>query len=101
MEWRTLWPRGERNHIAGDRAALYRSLENTGRQRHRVSGLRTGTCCFAVLTLSFSLLFSAHAQAGILKTSDKLTDDEKIELLRNLMSEYVTMKVPLARSKKP
>ena len=33
--------------------------------------------------------------------SDKLTDDEKIELLRGLMSEYATMKVPLARSKKP
>lgn len=32
---------------------------------------------------------------------DKLTDDEKIELLRGLMSEYATMKVPLARSKKP
>ena len=27
--------------------------------------------------------------------------DEKIELLRDLMSEYATMKVPLARSKKP
>ncbi len=32
---------------------------------------------------------------------DKLTDDEKIELLRGLMSEYATMRVPLARSKKP
>ena len=33
--------------------------------------------------------------------SDKLTDDERIELLRGLMSEFATMKVPLARSKKP
>jgi hypothetical protein len=45
--------------------------------------------------------FTAYAQAGVLKSGDKLTDDEKIELLRGLMSEYVTMKVPLARSKKP
>jgi hypothetical protein len=37
----------------------------------------------------------------VLKPSDKLTDDERIELLRGLMSEFVTMKVPLARSKKP
>lgn len=40
-------------------------------------------------------------QAGVIGPSDKLTDDEKIELLRGLMSEYATMKVPLARSKKP
>lgn len=33
--------------------------------------------------------------------SDKLTDDEKIELLRGLTAEFATMKVPLARSKKP
>ncbi|HEU5020982.1 MAG TPA: hypothetical protein VFT60_03800 [Bryobacteraceae bacterium] len=37
----------------------------------------------------------------MLGPSDKLTDDERIELLRGLMSEYATMKVPLARSKKP
>ena len=37
----------------------------------------------------------------MLGSSDKLTDDERIELLRGLMSEYATMKVPLAKSKKP
>lgn len=37
----------------------------------------------------------------MLGPSDKLTDDERIELLRGLMSEYATMKVPLAKSKKP
>jgi hypothetical protein len=47
------------------------------------------------------LLFGAAAQAGVIGPGDKLTDDEKIELLRGLMSEYATMKVPLARSKKP
>jgi hypothetical protein len=47
------------------------------------------------------LLFSTLAQAGVIGPSDKLTDDERIELLRGLMSEYATMKVPLARSKKP
>jgi hypothetical protein len=41
------------------------------------------------------------AQAGVIGPGDKLTDDEKIDLLRGLMSEYATMKVPLARSKKP
>ena len=37
----------------------------------------------------------------MLGPGDKLTEDEKIELLRGLMAEYATMKVPLARSKKP
>jgi len=37
----------------------------------------------------------------VIGPSDKLTDDERIELLRGLMSEFATMKVPLARSKKP
>jgi hypothetical protein len=47
------------------------------------------------------LLFSILTQAGVIGPGDKLTDDEKIELLRGLMSEYATMKVPIARSKKP
>jgi hypothetical protein len=37
----------------------------------------------------------------VLGPSDKLTDDEKIELLRGLMAEFATLRVPLARSKKP
>ncbi len=40
-------------------------------------------------------------QAGVLGPSDKLTEDERIELLRGLDSEFAVMKVPLARSKKP
>lgn len=47
------------------------------------------------------LLACTPSQAGVLGPSDKLTDDERIELLRGLMAEYATMKVPLARSRKP
>ena len=47
------------------------------------------------------LIAGTLAQAGVIGPGDKLTDDEKIELLRGLMSEYATMKVSLARSKKP
>jgi hypothetical protein len=72
-------------------------VESAGGQRHGLSGPGISVGCIAVLTLSISTL----AQAGPLGPSDKLTDDEKIELLRGLMSEYATMKVPLARSKKP
>ena len=36
-----------------------------------------------------------------LRSSDKLTFDERVELTRGLMAEYVTVKQPLPRSKKP
>ena len=39
--------------------------------------------------------------AGVLHTSDKLTEDERIELVRDLSAEYATAKVAIPRSKKP
>ena len=36
-----------------------------------------------------------------LRSSNKLTFDERVELMRGLMAEYVTVKQPLPRSKKP
>jgi hypothetical protein len=69
-------------------------MESPCSERFRISR-------FGIAAAILTLLFSAATQAGVIGSSDKLTDDEKIELLRGLMSEYVTMKVPLARSKKP
>lgn len=40
-------------------------------------------------------------QAGVIHPADKLTDDEKISLVRDLDAEYATCKVLLPRSKKP
>src|SRR5258708_4639306 len=42
----------------------------------------------------FSIAVPLHA-------TDKLTFDERVELVRGLMAEYVTLKAPLPRSKKP
>jgi hypothetical protein len=39
--------------------------------------------------------------AGVLHSSDKLTDDEKISLVRDLTAEYANAKALLPRSKKP
>ena len=39
--------------------------------------------------------------AGVIPSKDKLTDDEKIEILRNLSAEYAKAKTYLPRSKKP
>ena len=41
------------------------------------------------------------ASAGVLHVSDKLTDDEKISLVRDLAAEYANAKVAIPRSKKP
>ena len=46
--------------------------------------------------VSFQLIY-----AGVLPPADKLTDDEKISLVRDLTSEYANAKVLLPRSKKP
>jgi hypothetical protein len=40
-------------------------------------------------------------QAGVIPSKDKLTDDEKVEILRNLSSEYAKAKTYFPRSKKP
>ena len=98
MEWRTLRAGSERDHLRGDRGAFLCSPEGARGQRHRIygAGIRAGGCIGIAL-----LLASGLAQAGVIGPTDKLTDDEKIDLLRGLMSEYATMKVPLARSKKP
>lgn len=46
-------------------------------------------------------IFCSALQAGVIHPSDKLTDDEKIALVRDLDAEYATAKVLLPRSKKP
>jgi hypothetical protein len=40
-------------------------------------------------------------RAGVIPAKDKLTDDEKIEILRNLSAEYAKAKTYLPRSSKP
>ena len=49
---------------------------------------------FAAAAVTLALAFP-------LRSSDKLTFDERVELVRGLMAEYVTVKQPLPRSKKP
>jgi hypothetical protein len=49
-----------------------------------------------VTLLSLAMLAGSPARAG-----DKLTPEERIELMRNLTAEYATLKTMLPRSKKP
>lgn len=41
------------------------------------------------------------AGAGVMHVSDRLTEDEKISLIRDLTAEYANAKVAIPRSKKP
>jgi len=52
-------------------------------------------CAVGVIALA------GTAHSGVLRSADKLTDDEKIEILRNLTAEYGKAKTLLPRSKKP
>lgn len=62
------------------------------------SGSRTGRSLrFGV---AVPLLLLPLASAGVLHPADKLTDDEKIALVRDLSSEYAKTMVPLPRSRK-
>jgi hypothetical protein len=68
-------------------------------QRRSVSagfGVRSGKSSLIACALSSAFLY-----AGVLHPSDKLTDDEKISLLRDLSSEYATARTAIPRSKKP
>jgi hypothetical protein len=97
LERRKIRTGGERRDFRHHSPALRRHLEGSRHARIGVYGRGIPAVCAAILTL----LLSSAVQAGVLGSGDNLTDDERIELLRGLMSEYATMKVPLARSKKP
>jgi len=47
------------------------------------------------------LIAALAANAGVIPVKDKLTDDEKIEILRDLSSEFAKAKTYFPRSKKP
>jgi hypothetical protein len=51
--------------------------------------------------LGVSLCFAKPALAGVIPHSDKLTDDEKIALVRDLTAEYAKAKDYIPRSKTP
>jgi hypothetical protein len=62
--------------------------------------IRTRRATFYLLPPAACLLFSALAPLAA-GSDQKLTDDDRIEILRGLMSENATVKTLLPRSKKP
>lgn len=66
----------------------------------RRTGRRAGTG-IAVLALLIPAVPFGALQAGVIPVKDKLTEDEKVEILRDLTAEYAKAKTYLPRSSKP
>jgi hypothetical protein len=64
------------------------------------AGRQTGALVTGLALIILALNVSG-LKAGVIHPSDKLTDDEKISLVRDLTAEYANAKVMLPRSKKP
>jgi sulfur carrier protein ThiS len=61
---------------------------------------RISAACF--LPSAFCILASGFWIPPVARAADKkLTEDDRIEILRGLLSEYATVKAPLPRSKEP
>ena len=95
MERRQIRSGGQSRRVAGTARPVPCGLEDSGLSQQGLSfGSGAGVCFVAALLASFV------AQAGVIHPSDKLTDDEKIALVRDLSSEYAKTMVPLPKSAK-
>jgi len=98
LERRNLWPGSEPAGVRGAAGFVCGYSKSPCRKRGRVPARsRTGR----VAACGLAALFIPLLNAGVLHPSDKLTEDEKIELVRDLSAEYATAKVAIPRSKKP
>jgi len=64
-----------------------------------VAARRAGGCAGAGVAILALLIPALHA--GVIPAKDKLTEDEKVEILRDLTAEYAKAKTYLPRSSKP
>jgi hypothetical protein len=96
LERRRLRPRGESERLGSAHNPVYLGLANPGAARPNLPA-RPRNAGLGLLTLALAVT----ASAGVLHPADKLTDDEKIALVRDLSAEYAVVKSTLPRSRKP
>jgi hypothetical protein len=70
------------------------------RKRRLPSAFRLLPCAACLLPSACCLLLSAFSPV-VARADQKLTEDDRVEILRGLLSEYATAKALLPRSKKP
>ena len=97
LEWWRIRPRSERAHFGRTGAAGTGRVEGPGPQGLGLSPRwrRTGSVCL------LAALAAGALGAAVIPKKDKLTEDERIEILRNLTAEYAKAKTYLPRSKNP
>src|SRR4051812_22186978 len=85
-------------HLGGADCAGAGNLESAGTQR---LGLSAGWTRAGWLRAAAALAAAVSLTGAVIPKHDKLTDDEKIEILRNLTAENAKAKTYLPQSKTP
>src|SRR4051812_6085753 len=97
LEWRRLRSRRQHSLLRRPCSAGDSGLESSCPPRARLSARSIGR---AATTFCALIVAVAPLTAAVIPPKDKLTDDEKIEILRNLSAEFAKAKTYLPRSKK-
>ena len=101
LERRQLRSGGQRGCVGRAGDSISTAAEAAGAQRLGIfAGFGSGAGYRAARAGLIALLAAAAAAGGVVHPSDKLTDDEKIALVRDLSSEYAKAKTVLPRSAK-
>jgi hypothetical protein len=87
-----IWARSEPRGVGRPARPSGRTLESPRAQRKNLAARFVAGSCG---------LIAFAASAGIIHPSDKLTEDEKIALIRDLSSEYAKAHIIIPRSAKP
>src|ERR1700733_13623577 len=98
LERRDLWTGSEPARHSGRVGFVRGDCKSSCQKRGRLfARSRSGRLAVCALGAVFIPLLGA----GVLHPSDKLTEDERIGLVRDLTAEYANAKVAIPRSKKP
>src|SRR5438094_786256 len=97
LEWRRIRSRRQRPLLGRPCSAGIRNLESSSPPG---PGLSARSGCRAAGILSALIVVLSPLTAAVIPAKDKLTDDEKIEILRNVSAEFAKAKTYLPRSKK-
>src|SRR6185437_3494612 len=106
VERRSLWTRSKSVKSLRATGTGGDDLESAGAPRVDVAArfhrTRAGRRICAVASIGAAFLIqTARLTAGVVHPADKLTEDEKISLVRDLDAEYAKAKTLIPRSKKP
>jgi hypothetical protein len=101
LERRQVWARGESDHFRDVGDPVCCGLEDSRAEGLGLAARRAGRRPRSGIALLACCLVAPLLHAGVIPVKDKLTEDEKLEILRDLTAEYAKAKTYLPRSSKP